>query len=154
MDTDFKKLNWHYKALPAKTKMALDFLSKQEWLENSGWYLAGGTALALQAGNRKSVDLDFFTTEKSFDEKKLLTRFMDNKDWETTVEDTGTIYGELFGAKVSFISYPFFIPKLPMNLHGVISVLTPIDIAVMKIVAISQRGKKRVFLICIGVLKT
>ena len=145
MDTNSKKLNWHYEVLPAKTKKALLFLSQEKWLEDSKWYLAGGTALALFAGNRKSLDLDFFTVEKNFDEKKLLANFLDNENWQTTVEDTGTIYGELFGAKVSFIAYPFFIPKQENFLLGRISILQPIDISVMKIIAISQRGKKRDF---------
>jgi hypothetical protein len=145
MDINPKKLNWHYEILPAKTKKALVFLSQEKWLKDSKWYLAGGTALALFTGNRKSFDLDFFTVERNFDEKKLLANFLDNKNWQTTVEDTGTIYGELFGAKVSFIAYPFFIPKQEKLSIGTVSILQPIDIAVMKIVAISQRGKKRDF---------
>lgn len=60
MDTTSKKLNWHYETIPTYTKKALDFLSAEKWLKNSKWYLAGGTALALQSGNRKSFDLDFF----------------------------------------------------------------------------------------------
>ncbi len=55
-----KQVSWHFEILPRSTKRALDFLSKEKWLEKSEWYLAGGTALALLAGNRKSFDLDFF----------------------------------------------------------------------------------------------
>ncbi len=138
-------INWHYETLPRRTKRTLDFLSKQEWLKKSNWYLADGTALALQTGNRKSLDLDFFTEERSFDEKKLLTHFIGNNDWKTDVEEKNTIYGELFNAKVSFIAYPFFIPKQTPFWHGSIRVLHQKDIAVMKITAISQRGRKRDF---------
>ncbi len=53
------------------------------------------------------------------------------------VEDKNTIYGELFGAKISFIACPFFIPMQEKFQHGTIKILAPIDIAVMKIVAIS-----------------
>ncbi len=77
--------------------------------------------------------------------KKLLVNFIENLDWKTTIEDKNTIYGELFGAKVSFIAYPFFIPKQNMLWHGTIKVLRSVDIAVMKITTISQRGKKRDF---------
>ena len=145
MDTSFKKLDWHYETLPQKTKKSLDFLSKEKWLKKSGWYLAGGTALAIQVGNRKSLDLDFFTEKKDFNEKKLLAYFADNKNWITEIEDKNTIYGKLLGVKVSFIAYPFFIPKQKMNYHGEIPVMNPIDIAVMKITAVSQRGRKRDF---------
>jgi hypothetical protein len=53
------KIKFHFDVLPKETKKALDFLSNQKWMEKSEWYLAGGTALALQSGHRKSVDLDF-----------------------------------------------------------------------------------------------
>ena len=42
-------LNWHYEILPRQTKKALMFLSEEKWLKESNWYLAGGTALVLQA---------------------------------------------------------------------------------------------------------
>lgn len=71
MDTTTQQINRHYETLPSQTKRALDFLSGEKWLKESRWYLAGGTALALQAGHRKSFDLDFFTEEKNFDEKKF-----------------------------------------------------------------------------------
>ena len=56
-----QKLDWHYETLPSKTKKALDFLSGEKWVSKSKWYLAGGTALALQTGNKKSVYLNFFS---------------------------------------------------------------------------------------------
>ena len=58
-----RSMNWHYEKLPPQTKKALDFLSAEAWLAESEWYLAGGTALALQAGTRKSDDLGFFISE-------------------------------------------------------------------------------------------
>jgi len=137
--------SWHYETLPRPTKKALMFLSEEKWLKESSWYLAGGTALALQTGNRKSLDLDFFTQDRNFDGKKLIARFAGNNDWQTEVEDVNTIYGQLLKAKVSFIAYPFFIPKQEPLWHGAIRVLQAKDIAVMKITAISQRGRKRDF---------
>jgi len=156
MDTDPQKINperkqasyganWHYETLPRRTKKALDFLSKEEWLNKSNWYLAGGTALALQAGHRKSVDLDFFNENKSFEDDELLEKFSGIGDWEVEMNRKNTIYAKLFGAKVSFIAYPFFVPKQELLRHGTIRVLDRIDIGVMKITAISQRGRKRDF---------
>lgn len=145
MDADGPQINWHYDILSRKTKKALDFLSSEKWLGKSKWYLAGGTALALQVGNRKSLDLDFFTELKNFDTGKLLKRYSDNPNWTKTFSRKNTIYGELFGSKVSFIAYPLFIPKQKFVRCGIIRVLQPLDIAVMKITAISQRGRKRDF---------
>lgn len=146
MDADAKKqINLHFETLPRATKKALDFLAGQDWLKNTRWYLAGGTALALQEGIRKSVDLDFFTELKDFDNGELLNNFAGNNNWQATINKKNTIYGELFKAKVSFIAYPFFIPKQAMINYGSVKILHPLDIAVMKIIAISQRGRKRDF---------
>ncbi|MFH1564808.1 MAG: nucleotidyl transferase AbiEii/AbiGii toxin family protein [bacterium] len=144
MDTNTQEqLNLHFDILPRATKKALDFLSEQEWLKNSSWYLAGGTALALQAGHRRSVDLDFFSEEKSFVNEDILEKFSEN--WKVIMDRKNTIYGELLGAKISFIAYPFFVPKQNPLCCGSVRILNKIDIAVMKIIAISQRGKKRDF---------
>ena len=109
------------------------------------WYLAGGTALALHAGHRRSVDLDFFIPRGNFSLAKLVAHFP-KSIWETDIAREGTIYGKLHGAKISFIAYPFFLPRHPYGRYGEVKILTPQDIAVMKIVAISQRGRKRDFI--------
>lgn len=146
MDIDFKKqVNFHFDILPQAAKKALDFLSKQEWLKKSKWYLAGGTALALQTGHRYSVDLDFFSRAKSFDNDDFLRRFSKIKEWNISVNRKNTIYGKLFKSKISFIAYPFFISKQKPLFYGYVRILSPFDIAVMKIIAISQRGRKRDF---------
>ena len=67
-------INENFKFLPKNTVKAFEFLSGQEWISQNGWYLAGGTALALQTGNRLSVDLDFFTTEKDFNNEVFSRR--------------------------------------------------------------------------------
>lgn len=144
METASEKL-LNFGIMPAQTKKAFDFLLSCAWLKNSGWYLAGGTALALQAGHRQSYDLDFFTVERKFSTKKLLEEFYDIPDWKTNLDEENTIYGELFGAKISFIAYPFFVPDAKFIKCGAINILSARDVAVMKIIAISQRGRKRDF---------
>jgi len=138
-------MNWHTGVLPAATQRAFDFFSRERWISDPPWYLAGGTALALQVGHRSSEDLDFFTTEKNFPTGDVL-QHLSEPDWRTDIMRDGTIWGEYQGAKVSFISYPFYFPKMQKLRHGTISVLDAHDIAVMKIVAMSQRGRKRDFL--------
>lgn len=143
--TPREQINSHLDILPRATKKALIFLSKQAWIGKLDWYLAGGTALALQARHRKSVDLDFFTTKSKFNSKIVLGNFVNNNDWRTSFEEENTVYGELFGAKISFIAYPFFVPKQDFIRYGSVKILHSLDIAVMKIIAISQRGRKRDF---------
>ncbi len=132
-------------SLPKATEGAFLQLSKLSFLSAGGWYLAGGTALALQAGHRQSVDLDFFTTKKKFDELSVERVLQNTGKWQTTYRESGTIYGVFDNAKVSLIAYPFFRPSGEKIKHGSISVLSQADVASMKIIAISQRGRKRDF---------
>ena len=135
---------WHEDRLPSATRKALRSLSGESWLGREKWYLAGGTALALQAGHRSSVDLDFFTHRQDFAFQKVIKNFSDG-DWVTDIAREGTLYGRLHNAKTSFIAYPFFVPRRPRVLFGKVPILDSHDIAVMKIIAISQRGRKRDF---------
>lgn len=139
-----ESITWHTEILPRATKRALDFLSTQEWLKKSRWYLAGGTALALQVGHRQSVDLDFFLPTAGFSGDVLIKRLTKGA-WHTDVFQRGTIYGKLLEAKTSFIAYPFFQSRYAPLWYGSVRVLAPEDIAVMKIIAVSQRGRKRDF---------
>ncbi len=130
--------------LPSSTRKALEYARNETWLGESGWYLAGGTALALQVGHRQSIDLDFFTQEKTFTPAEVTRHFPDTV-WQGKIIKEGTIYGILCKAKVSFIAYPFFVSAVPPLKYGAVAVLAKEDIAVMKIIAISQRGRKRDF---------
>ncbi|MBF8280269.1 MAG: Nucleotidyl transferase AbiEii toxin, Type IV TA system [Candidatus Magasanikbacteria bacterium] len=136
--------NIRLEKLPRVTRKAFLECIKLPWLAKD-WYLAGGTALTLSVGHRQSVDLDFFTERRSFNEDALERDLFATEHWVTTHRERGTLYGVFYGAKISFIAYPFFVPSKKRVRCGSVHILTPEDIAVMKIVAISQRGKKRDF---------
>src|SRR3989344_2659502 len=89
-----KQAKLYFDILPRETKEALDFLYGQNWLSNSPWYLAGGTALALLANHRRSDDLDFFSEKKSFDNDDFLREFSSVKEWKISLNRKNTIYGE------------------------------------------------------------
>jgi len=133
-----------FDGLPAKTRVAFLGLAKFKPLVGTKWYLAGGTALALQVGHRQSVDLDFFTPNKTFDITDWETVLFAAGHWETSHRAIGTLYGTFLGAKVSFIAYPFFKPSEFLK-YGNLKIVKPHDIAAMKIIAVSQRGRKRDF---------
>lgn len=135
----------HFETLPSATKKAFLACAELDFL-NKDWYLAGGTALALQVGHRASVDLDFFTSLKKFDEVAMERALMSTGGWETDFREAGTVYGRLMNAKMSLIAYPFFVPSQAFVKYGNIRILIPADIAAMKIIAISQRGRKRDFI--------
>ena len=131
--------------MPSAVRRAFLLCIKLPLFSASRWYLAGGTALALQVGHRKSVDLDFFTPRRIFFEDDVERELLATGEWATTLRRKGTIYGTLLKAKMSLIAYPFFIPSKEKNRHGTVQMLLPHDIAAMKIVTVSQRGRKRDF---------
>lgn len=70
------------------------------------YYLAGGTALALHIGHRKSVDLDYFIS-KPIDTLELKTRINEvfaSSKVEILFEQKNTLWCMINGVKVSFIS--------------------------------------------------
>jgi len=100
----------HLDVLPRVTRLAFLECIKLPLFAKNNWYLAGGTALALQVGHRQSVDLDFFTTKLSFDELAVERELLATGKWQLTYKEKGTIYGVYADAKMSLIAYPFFIP--------------------------------------------
>jgi len=109
---------------------------------SEGFYLAGGTALALQIGHRKSVDFDLFKNSE-IDSKDILKTILDMKIDRNQIEvliDTVDEY-TLFikNVKFTFLYYPFNISDIT-TLDG-ISMATPLAIATMKAYALGRRGK-------------
>ncbi|MEE8390858.1 MAG: nucleotidyl transferase AbiEii/AbiGii toxin family protein, partial [Anaerolineae bacterium] len=53
-------VDFYEQATTSACRQALDYLRQQPFIGD--FYLAGGTALALQIGHRVSTDLDWFST--------------------------------------------------------------------------------------------
>ena len=132
----------HLSLLDKKRK---GILNKLIFLENYGFYLAGGTALALYLGHRISVDFDFYT-KREFDARKLREKF--DKRFKKVRElyiAEDTLGLEVNGVGISFFKYPYLLLKPLQKLEN-ICLASLEDIAAMKIIAISQRGKRRDFI--------
>jgi len=132
--------DWHHDVMPAGAARVMSNLSKREILQ--GFYLAGGTGMALHIGHRISRDLDFF--KQSFDEKTLLNALSGIDELSVVSTDRETLHLTIEGVKVSFLGYPYPL-LLPSEIYSGMPVADPRDIACMKISAISGRGSKRDF---------
>ena len=109
----------------------------------SGFYLAGGTGLALYLGHRRSVDLDFFSAEP-FHEDALLQKVQALPRFSLIAKSKETLHGHVRETKISFLGYAY--PVLfPLQEFGETSVADPRDIACMKISALAGRGTRRDF---------
>lgn len=128
---------------------------QQEVLEKTGslmsslrFYLGGGTAVALQLGHRKSVDLDWFTKERIADPIRLAKEIQNAKISFITLQiDRGTLHGSISGVRVSLLEYRY--PLLQRTVPGKqyhCQLASLDDLACMKLSAISQRGSKKDFI--------
>lgn len=106
--------------------------------------LVGGTALALQLGHRKSIDLDFFGKfETSLEE---LTAILSEFSTVTPVSSSRMMrFLVVNGIKVDIVSYPYDWIDSPVRAEGV-ALAGVKDIAAMKLSAITNRGTKKDFI--------
>ena len=107
--------------------------------------LVGGTALALQYGHRRSVDLDFFghTTEDTDELKQILS---DN--FPDVVQRNCTRRIKVFmidGVKVDIVNYDYPWIDQAVVENG-FCLASPRDIAAMKVNAVIGRGTKKDFI--------
>ena len=127
-------------ALYPKTKQVLEKLTKVGILRD--FYLAGGTALALQLGHRKSVDLDFFINK--FPKQELLLQELKPLNINITNSNFNTLDLLIDGVKVTLLEYDY--PSLNSLVEeGELKLASILDIACMKLSAISSRGSKKDF---------
>jgi hypothetical protein len=81
------------------------------------FYLAGGTALALQLGHRDSVDFDFFTKD-DFSNSKLFEKIKNVSNDQITVktqDERGTLSAVIGNnIKLSFFEYKYDLIKPPV----------------------------------------
>lgn len=132
---------WHPKVIPASTETTLCALRDARVLDS--FYLAGGTALALQFGHRLSLDLDFFSPEH-FNEDMLLQEFQTLAGFQLAAKAPYALHATVQQTKVSFLgyAYPMLFPTSPFLQ---VAVADPRDIACVKVSAIAGRGTRRDF---------
>jgi hypothetical protein len=112
-----------------------------------GFSLAGGTAVALHLGHRRSVDLDWFTA-RPFPDPLGLAELLRSEGvpFETTEISPGTLHGEACGVKVSFLEFRYPELEPPMQwVAGKCSLASLADLSAMKLAALAQRGARKDF---------
>lgn len=121
-------------------------------LADFGFVMAGGTALALQIGHRVSVDFDFFCAPDRYPRNLLKHIATFVKEIQSIQDQRDTLDVLVEGTKLSFFSYPYpFSPNTEIfeSMH----LASVIDIAAMKVIAVSQRGAKKDFVDLYAVLQ-
>ena len=136
----------HVEALSSRQALVLKAIGPV--LERRGFYLAGGTGLALHLGHRRSIDFDFFSGERLGDMLVLADSLRD--EGVSLVVDSvgrGTLHCAVRGIRTAILEYRYATLKPPRHLGEFGCALASLDdIATMKLSAIAQRGSKKDFI--------
>jgi len=126
----------HIEILTREQKDLLQFVGAFQ----RGFYLVGGTAIALQLGHRQSIDFDLFTSVRI--KGLTLRRQVEKSGFSNKMlgADTDQIHFILNGVKVTFFSYPYPVEH-PVMLDRVISMPTLLSLSAMKAFALGRRAK-------------
>lgn len=136
--------NPHWKAVTPKMQRLFIHIGEQPFSHR--FYLAGGTALSLQIGHRRSVDFDFFSETDEVDEKSRNEIIAGISSFPSQViEDVG---GNLLvlvdGIRVGFFGYGYPLVDEPIRCgNGLLASLR--DIGLMKCDALISRGSRKDF---------
>ena len=143
---------FHYEILDTTRRRLLPKIAEI----GGGFYLAGGTALALQFGHRDSVDFDFFfigdiDTTKLYE--KCETVFA-GENLEKTQEEKNTLSLTIAkDVRLSFFGYHYQLIDTPINSEN-LSLASPLDIGAMKLSAITGRSTMKDYVDLYFILQT
>jgi len=126
------------KAVSSSILELLKSLQDKDYLD--GFYLVGGTALALHYNHRVSVDIDLFSNF-SFQSEQLLERIQHDYDYQLFSTSENTLKGHIKGVNVDLIAHRYPYLYKPEKIQGIYSLSMP-DIIAMKLNAISISGQR------------
>ncbi len=128
----------HQSAVDESTLELLRQLQQKDYLK--GFYLVGGTALALMMGHRKSIDLDLFSNF-SFDTSQLLENLSSDFPFKLLFSASNTLKGTINKVQVDILAHRYPLIAQPVIAENIM-MLSNKDIAAMKLNAISVSGQR------------
>lgn len=132
-------------AITTNCRRSLNFLRQHDFIQD--FYLAGGTALALQIGHRISEDLDWFSQSQNLQtptRTQIISKFKSRDDFEVVSEQDGMLFTRLADTDVSFIYQQHSLLEPTVEYQSV-ELASPKEIGLMKLAAINSRGTRRDF---------
>lgn len=125
-------------AVDTSTLELLKSLQSLQYLR--GFYLVGGTGLALYNGHRKSVDIDLFS-DFAFDTTAMLENLAQDFDFRLLFSAANTLKIAIGETEVDIIAHRYRLLYKPVT-EEEISLLSEPDIIAMKLNAISTSGQR------------
>ncbi len=128
----------HKEAVTEATLELLKKLQQDDMLKD--FWLAGGTALALQIGHRTSDDLDLFS-QKDFDTDQLLEYLESTYHFRLDYSARNTLRGVIGNLNIDLIAHQYPLAGNSITFEG-IRMLSIEDISAMKLNAIAGDGTR------------
>lgn len=112
----------------------------------AGFYLAGGTAVALRFGHRRSEDFDWFSPALPRPDSLLSDLQAQGVLLQETQIEAGTVISRIEGVKISFFEYRYsLLHSLDQWPEYETAIASVRDLGAMKLLAIAQRGSRKDF---------
>ena len=122
----------------------LELLSQLPKEISMKYYLAGGTALALQLGHRHSYDFDFFSNQ-AFNNEQLKQVLQNLGSFKLFQDAKGRLECNINNTRFTFLFHSYPLLDECISFQN-IQMATIRDIAVMKLSALSSRGSRKDFI--------
>ena len=134
----------HWEAVTPELRDLLQFIGTCPFVKR--FYLAGGTALALRLGHRRSIDLDFFSNVDTVSRttRQEILRALASRDAQAIEATEGNLLLDVQGVHVGFFSYSYPLLDPTEDVQGA-AVASITDIGLMKLDALISRGARKDF---------
>lgn len=134
----------HWETITSQMHDLLKFIGQQSFARR--FYLAGGTALALRLGHRRSIDLDFFSATDDIlrQTRQEILKALAPLSPQTMEDVDGNLLLLASGLSVGFFGYGYPLLEATGEVENV-AVASIIDIGLMKLDALISRGSRKDF---------
>jgi hypothetical protein len=135
----------HWERVPPALRQIIGDLGQLAFSQR--FYLAGGTAVALQLGHRVSGDLDFFSPSDDLGDasrREIVTALQKRFSLKVVENVFSTLVLDIHGSSVGFFSYSYTL-LAPVLVVESVSLAGLLDIGLMKMDAIATRGARKDF---------
>lgn len=108
---------------------------------STDYYLAGGTAIALQIGHRRSIDFDLFTEREI--KRTQIKNIIESSGYPTTdiiFEASDQLHIVIAGVKTTFFQFPHVVVATE-KIDNIIKMPKLLDLSAMKAYALGGRAK-------------
>jgi predicted nucleotidyltransferase component of viral defense system len=134
----------HWEAVTLQMRQILSSIGSASF--SSRFYLAGGTALALQLGHRQSIDLDFFSETDEVLEKtrQEIIKHLTKSPLQILENTDGNLLLITENTRVGFFGYGYPLIR-PVKVVEGVKLASLEDIGLMKLDAVISRGARKDF---------